>query len=120
MFWSAHDRGVHEPESVTPHWLGVPPPPHVAGATHGPHWMTSPQPSPAGPQVMFCSWHVSGTQLPPSGWPQAFATPPPPHVAGEAQGLQKAVMPPQPSACGPQVLEGKLEQAAGVHAPPSG
>ncbi len=35
-------------------------------------------------------------------------------------GLQKAVTPPQPSACGPQVVAEKAAQVSGVQAPPSG
>src|SRR5205823_5577222 len=53
-----------------PHWLGLPPPPHVSLLEHVPHWMTPPQPSPMGPQLAFSPVHVFGTQLvgPPSGF----------------------------------------------------
>jgi hypothetical protein len=33
-----------------PHWPDVPPPPHVSGDVQVPHWISLPQPSPAGPQ----------------------------------------------------------------------
>lgn len=52
-------RGVYPP-----HWPGVPPPPHVSGEAHVPHWIKLPHPSPAGPQVMFCCWQVTGTHAP--------------------------------------------------------
>ena len=62
-----------------PHTPGVPPPPQVSGATHAPHWIRLPHPSPAGPQLKLCCWQVSGTHAPP-GAPHWPATPPPPHV----------------------------------------
>jgi hypothetical protein len=53
-----------------PHTPGFPPPPHVAGGTHGPHWSVPPHPSPAGPQERFSSGQVSGTQMSASFVPQ--------------------------------------------------
>jgi len=67
MCWPAQVSGTHEPASMTPHWLGTPPPPQVAGGVQPPHMMTLPQPSPAGPQPMFCWLQVSGMQAPLSG-----------------------------------------------------
>src|SRR4029078_9334219 len=56
--------GVHatlaSPVPVPP--LFAPPPPQNAGATHVPHWMTFPHPSPWGPQSAPRSLHVLGTQ----------------------------------------------------------
>jgi hypothetical protein len=60
-----------------PHWLAVPPPPQVSGATHVPHWMIPPQPSATGPQFAPSCWHVSGVHC---GEPHWFEVPPPPHV----------------------------------------
>ena len=42
-----------------------------------PHWIKLPQPSPVGPQAMFCCAQVGGTQEPESGAPHCPATPPP-------------------------------------------
>jgi hypothetical protein len=41
--------GGHTP-IVQPHWLGVPPPPHVCGAMHVPQSTVPPQPLSALPQ----------------------------------------------------------------------
>ncbi len=120
MCCEAHVSGTQAPASTRPHWLETPPPPHVSGGVHGPHWITLPQPSPAGPQPRFCCAQVSGTQAPASGYPHCPAIPPPPHTAGDAQGLQKAVTPPQPSACGPQVVDGNEAHESGLQAPASG
>ena len=65
--------------TMLPHTPRVPPPPHVSGDTHMPHWIKSPQPSPAGPQLMPWSWQVIGTHAP-GGVPHWPKTPPPPHV----------------------------------------
>jgi hypothetical protein len=62
--------------------------------------MTLPQPSPAGPQAMFCCAQVRPVQLPPPHWP---GTPPPPHVCGGVQ-LPHCSEPPQPSPAGPQLM----------------
>ncbi len=67
MCWLMQVSGTQVPASTMPHWLGTPAPPHVAGAVHIPHMMTLPQPSPAGPQPMFCCMHVSGMHAPLSG-----------------------------------------------------
>jgi hypothetical protein len=51
-----------------PHWPGDPPPPHVAGGMQVPQLgIRFPHPSPAGPQLMFWSWHVFGVHVPPEG-----------------------------------------------------
>lgn len=60
--------GDHRGMTGEPHCPETLPPPQVAGAVHVPHCSRLPQPSPAGPQVMFCCAQVSGVQ-----------TPPPPH-----------------------------------------
>src|SRR5579883_2060955 len=75
----------------------MPPPPQSCPAGHVPHCRRLPQPSPAGPQVMFCWAHVSPMQPPPH-WP---GMPPPPHVCGGVHGPQ-SIEPPQPSPAGPQ------------------
>jgi hypothetical protein len=72
MFCALHVRGVQLPASGAPHWPGTPPPPHVCGAVQAPQSSWPPQPSPAGPQVMFCCWHDCGVQL---GAPQGPHTP---------------------------------------------
>jgi hypothetical protein len=46
-----------------PHWLAIPPPPHVWGAVHTPHWMIPPQPSATGPQFAPAWTHVRGVQF---------------------------------------------------------
>jgi hypothetical protein len=46
-----------------PHTYGSPPPPHVP-ALQVPHWIGSPQPSPAAPHEMPWSLQVSGMQAP--------------------------------------------------------
>ena len=48
-----------------------------------PHWRAAPQPSPAGPQVMFWVAQVIGVQLPPSGQPQV------PEAAAAAARLRR-------------------------------
>jgi hypothetical protein len=58
-----------------------------------------PQPSPAGPHVIFWSAQVSGTQgLVPPHFP---AIPPPPHVCGGVQVPQLVMTPPHPLLAGP-------------------
>jgi hypothetical protein len=55
-----------------PHWPGELLPPQVAGGMQVPQLgIRLPQPSPAGPQLMFWSWQVFGVQVPPVGthWP---------------------------------------------------
>jgi hypothetical protein len=79
MFCDAHVTGTHV--FIPPHWPGTPPPPQVWGVGQVPQLArTFPQPSPAGPQSMFCSAHVSGTQVLPGGEPHTPGVPPPPHV----------------------------------------
>jgi hypothetical protein len=51
MFCDAHEMGL---QLGAPQWPGMPPPPHVCGATHGPQSSNPPHPLPAGPHVMFC------------------------------------------------------------------
>jgi len=63
---SWHVCGVQLPPSMKPHCPGVPPPPHVWGGVQGPQLMAPPQPSPAGPQPMFCCAQVWGTHVPAS------------------------------------------------------
>jgi hypothetical protein len=76
-----------------PHMPG-PPPPHVAGDMHVPQESMLPQPSPAGPQLMFCCAHVLGTH---AGGPASPAPhmlkPPPPQTAGAMQVPQSRVLP---------------------------
>jgi len=102
MFCCWQLTGVQLPLSVLlpppPHWPGTPPPPHVCGGTQVPQLSKLPHPSPAGPQEMFCCWHVRGVQL---GAPHLPATPPPPHVCGATQVPQLSKLP-QPSPAGPQ------------------
>jgi hypothetical protein len=54
---SVHVFGVQLDRPV-PHLLGLPPPPHFSGAWQVPHWISFPQPSPAGPQSSPRSAHV--------------------------------------------------------------
>ncbi len=93
-----------------PQTLAVPPPPHVSGEAHEPHWMIPPQPSATGPQFAPASWQVRGWQL---GDPHWFGVPPPPHVALPLHVPQSFVSPPQPSASTPQVAPRSV-QLAGV------
>ena len=104
---SARLRGARRPASGYPHWPGVPPPPHVCGGVQVPQLGISlPQPSPAGPQLMFWSWQLFGVQLPPGGAPHWPGTPPPPHVWGGVHVPQLAMRFPQPSPAGPHECSG--------------
>jgi hypothetical protein len=78
-----------------------------------------PQPSPAGPQKMFCCAHVSGWHVPASGKPHWPGVPPPPHVSGGVQLPQLGISLPQPSPAGPQVMFW-LWQVFATQVPPSG
>jgi hypothetical protein len=60
-----------------------------------------PQPSPAGPQLMFSSAHVIGTHAEPPL--QTPGVPPPPHVCGGVQ-VPHWIRFPQPSPAGPQEM----------------
>jgi hypothetical protein len=60
MPWAAQVVALHV---GAPHTLGVPPPPHVSGETHVPHWIRLPQPSPAGPHVKPCWAQLSELQV---------------------------------------------------------
>ena len=62
---------------------------------------------------------MSAVHDPPSGTPQTPAFPPPPQVAGAAQGLHEAVRPPHPLLCGPQ-LDGYAAHVSGTQLPASG
>ena len=64
----AHVSGLQPPASGKPHWLGTPPPPHVAGGVHGlQSAVWPPQPSLCSPQVVDGKFaHVSGGHAPPS------------------------------------------------------
>ena len=89
---AAHVVGLH------PHLPDVPPPPQVAGATHGlPQSSALPHPSEACPHSTPTSEHFFGTQ----GARPHWFTPPPPHTRGAAQLLQSSV-PPQSSGTVPQ------------------
>ena len=75
----------------SPQLFGTPPPPQIAGATHVPQLgVIPPHPSATCPQSAPALRHVAGVQVveasPASGpeatAPQAFGTPPPPHVSG--------------------------------------
>src|SRR5580658_4296570 len=103
MFCCWQVLGMQLPPSMYPHWLGTPPPPHVCGGVHGPQSSMLPQPSPAGPQPMFCCAQVCGVQEPPSVKPHWSGTPPPPHVCGGVHGPQLSMLP-QPSPAGPQPM----------------
>jgi hypothetical protein len=89
---------------------------------HVPQLSESPQPSPAGPQLIFCEAQVSGTQSPPSKPPSGGmkpvphtpGLPPPPHFKGDAHVPQEAINPPQPSPAGPQ-LKPMSAQVFGLH-----
>jgi hypothetical protein len=107
---------VHVPASAPPQTLGVPPPPHIAGAVQLPQWSRFPQPSPTGPQFAAACVQVRGTQGV-LGTPQVFAAPPPPHVAGALQ-LPHMMMLPQPSAIGPQVAPADMH-VRGTHTGPA-
>src|ERR1700733_7779710 len=58
----AHVFGTHALPSPCQHTLDTQPPPHISGAVHVPHCSAPPHPSPAGPQLIPCAEHVSGTQ----------------------------------------------------------
>jgi hypothetical protein len=55
----AQDSGVHVPP--LPHWYGLPPPPHVFGATQPPQEIVPPQPSLMSPQLAPNCAQVPGT-----------------------------------------------------------
>ena len=118
--FAGHTWGTHALASPTPQTPGVPPPPHVSGAVHVPQLRESPHLSPAGPQLIFCDAHVSGTQSPPSSppsggmnpLPHTLGLPPAPHFKGDVQVPQESV-PPQPSPAGPQ-LKPRSTQVFGV------
>jgi hypothetical protein len=103
-FIDAQVTGTH---GGTPHTLGVPPPPQVAGGVQEPQDRRPPQPSAAGPQSMPSCLHVFGmhiiamsTPLPLD--PHWLGTPPPPQVSG-AWHVPQSIMLPQPSPAGPQL-----------------
>jgi hypothetical protein len=68
---------------LPPQTPGTPPPPHVAGIVQEPQSIALPQPSPAGPHSMCCSWHVCGVH---DCRPHVPGAPPPPHVSGGVHG----------------------------------
>jgi hypothetical protein len=115
MFCAAHVVGAQEPASGAPHWPGTPPPPHAWPLGHEPQLTRLPQPSPVGPQLMFCCPHVMGVQEEASGEPHWLGTPPPPHIAGGAQEPQSSWLP-QPSPAGPQPTFCWAHES-GVHEP---
>src|SRR3984957_13082625 len=93
----------------------MPPPPQVCGGVHVPQLGISlPQPSPAGPQEMFCCTQVRDTQVPPSGAPHCPGLPPPPQVCGGVHVPQLGISLPQPSPAGPQEMFWSM-QVMGVH-----
>jgi hypothetical protein len=107
--------GVH---AGAPHWLGVPPPPHVWFAGHVPQLSVLPQPSPAGPQPTAVPpgpafAHVRETHV--VAVPHWFGVPPPPHEAPPVQ-LPQLSVPPQPSDCVPQLALSAV-QVVFVHVP---
>jgi hypothetical protein len=79
---------------VQPHWLAVPPPPHVSGSVHMPHDRMPPQPSGAMPQ----SWPMGHACVVQPHW---FGVPPPPHVCG-IMHVPQGTVPPHPSDAVPQ------------------
>ena len=89
----------------SPHLLN-PPPPHVSGAVHVPHWSSPPQLSAAGPQSYPSAVHVVGVQAAPPSGPAVnephLLNPPPPHVSG-AVHVPQSRTPPQPSPFLPHV-----------------
>ncbi len=89
------------PDALAPQTFGFPPPPHVSGSVHVPHWMTLPQPSPCWPHVAPRSVHFFGTQGVLS--PQTLGAAPPPHDAGAVQVPHWIVFP-QPSPAAPHVI----------------
>jgi hypothetical protein len=106
---------VQSPTQVgAPHWLGMPPPPHVSGAVHAPQLSVFPQPSPCVPQLTPSEAHVAGVQM---GAPQTLGVPPPPQVvlAGHVEPHWRTL--PQPSLIGPQALT--AGQVAGTQTPAS-
>jgi hypothetical protein len=86
-----------------PHWVAMPPPPHVSGAVQVPHETVFPQPSFQSPHVV--APHPSGVQ------PHRDGSPPPPHVSGGVQ-LPQETFPPQPSLNDPHVAP---PHPSGVH-----
>jgi hypothetical protein len=93
---------------VQPHWLGVPPPPHVFGAVQRPHRTTPPQPSPTKPQLSPAGQVMAPVQ------PHWLGVPPPPQVCGALHVPQLASVPPQPFEGVPQ-LSPSEPHVASVH-----
>ena len=103
QFCCCRQRPVH---ALLPQTPGVPPPPHVKiPGQVSPHWITPPQPSPAGPQLKPCFAQVVGLQLGAPSTPRPLLPPhtlkpPPPQYCGFGQapegGLQSSRLP-QPS-----------------------
>jgi hypothetical protein len=102
----AHWPGWHV-EGVQPHWLVVPPPPHVWGAPHTPQFNVPPHPSGTEPQLAPAAAHVVGTQ-------HTFGTPPAPQAWPAGHEPQSSV-PPHPSGTVPQ-LTPRSPHVAGTQA----
>jgi hypothetical protein len=98
-----------------PHWLGVPPPPHVLGCRHTPQLSKLLQLSESMPHVAPAAAHVLGLA---HGPVPHLLGPPPPHVWEEGHEPQPTV-PPHPSAIVPQ-LAPVAAHVFGAHGPPSG
>jgi hypothetical protein len=101
-------------------WVPVPPHTWPLGQVL-PQSRIPPHPLESLPQFAPAVAQVSGTHRPPSLLvpPPHTLDVPPPQVCGAVHGLQFAVTPSQPSACGPQ-RPGKFAHVLGVHVPPSG
>jgi hypothetical protein len=100
----------HVPTQVAPQVLGLPVPPHVAGAEHVPQLSVLPQPSLTAPQFAPACAQVRGVQVP---WPHTSGVPPPPHVWGDEQVPQSS-WPVQPSLTVPQFFP-SWAQVRAVH-----
>jgi hypothetical protein len=93
---------------------------HICEGGHDPHV----PPHPSGPHVLpvQLAWHPAPASEE-AGWPQVFATPPPPHVWGAVQLPHESWLP-QPSGIEPQVapcaaqLVGVQPQTLAVPPPP--
>jgi hypothetical protein len=93
--WSAaHVVGTH---AIVPHWLGVPPPPHVSVPVHVPQLSVPPQPFDCVPQFAPSVAHVLGVQTPPSATvPHTPGLPAPPQLSVPVQ-VPHWITLPQPS-----------------------